>query len=85
MVEKTKKPATARVSWTKRLKRDVKYFHTHTGMEFTAIGRHAIKNPRFWDRMAKGGTITLESADEIYEFMATKGYHFNNEGVCDYV
>ncbi len=67
-----------RESWTKRLKRDVRYFHAQTGMEFTAIGRHAIKNPRFWERMEAGGTITLEKADEIYAWMADQGYHFNS-------
>lgn len=78
MPEKQTLEPLPRVSWAKRLQEDVKYFHAQTGMKFESIGRRAIKNARFWERMAAGGTITIEKADEIYEWMATQGYHFNS-------
>lgn len=76
MTEKNIEPK--RESWTKRLKRDVQFFHDKTNMRFSTIGNKSIKNARFWDRLNTGGTITLEKADEIYEFMASQGYHFPN-------
>jgi hypothetical protein len=63
--------------WTQRLERDVKLFHEKTGMKYTTIGNKSIKNARFWDRFTNGGTVTVEKADEIYNFMASYGYVFN--------
>jgi hypothetical protein len=79
----SKKPSLPkRTTWTCRLMLDVRKFHMLTHMDYTTLGRAAIKNPRFWERMLAGGTITLEKADEIYEYMASQGYHFNHEGDC---
>lgn len=75
MTRSAKKP---RESWASRIIRDVKYFHDQTGMKFTTIGIKAINNSRTWDRLNTGGTITLDKADAIYEFMATHGYYFNS-------
>lgn len=72
----------SRVSFKDRFLTDVQHFSTKTGMKMEAIGRQALRNQRFWERMQKGGTITIETADLIYEFMAVRGYHFNNEGEC---
>lgn len=69
---------TKRIPWTERLRRDINHFHSETGMKFTTIGNKAIKNARFWERFMEGGTITVEKADEVYEWMATLGYHFNS-------
>jgi hypothetical protein len=72
------KTAEPRVSWTDRLKRDVEFFHTKTGMKYSTIGNKSIRNARFWDKINNGGTITLESADLIYQFMESQGYIFPN-------
>ena len=73
----TKEPKP-RISWQSRIKKDMQTFHAKTGMKLTTIGAKAVKNARIWDRLNNGGTITLEIADEIYEFMATEGHHFNS-------
>lgn len=75
ITEQERKP---RLSWRARLRQDVQYFHSQTGMKFTTFGSKSIKNPRFWKRFTDGGTITIEKADEIYDFMAAQGYHFNS-------
>ncbi len=67
-----------RDKWTQRLKRDVEAFQAGTGMKFTTIGNKGIGNARFWERFTAGGTITIEKADELYEFMASHGHHFNS-------
>jgi hypothetical protein len=67
-----------RVPWQERLKRDITFFQAHTGMKFTTIGNKAIKNARLWERLEAGGTVTVEIADEIYEWMAIQGFHFNS-------
>lgn len=71
-------PSEDRIPWGQRLIEDVRHFHEVTGMDFTTLGRKAIKNSRIWERLQAGGTITVEKADEIYAFMATQGYHFNS-------
>lgn len=79
-----KKPSETKLQrkdWTSQIKRDVRYFHSQTGMEFTSIGIKAIGNSRFWERLMAGGTITLKKADELYEWMATQGFHFNDKGI----
>lgn len=67
-----------RKPWTQRLMEDVRHFKKETGMEFSTIGMKAIGNARFWERLEDGGTITLAKADELYFWMATKGFNFNS-------
>ena len=76
-----KKPAK-RKNWKLRFMADVHFFHTRKGMKYEAIGKRAIGNRRFWDRLVNGGTITLEVADKFYEWMVAEGFHFNPEGAC---
>lgn len=67
-----------RKPWRQRLIEDVTHFHNETGMEFSTIGMKAIGNGRFWNRLQEGGTIGIDKADELYFWMAAKGYHFNS-------
>lgn len=81
-MEKAQK-SKKRIRWTTRFIRDVQHFHATTGMKFPSIGRRAIQNPHFMDRLLEGGTITLESADRVYDFMAEKGYLYDEAGAID--
>jgi hypothetical protein len=74
----TKAQEKPRKPWQQRFIEDVKEFQAATGKEFTAIFRAAIANPRAWDRIEGGGSITLVKADEVYAYMASEGYHFNS-------
>jgi hypothetical protein len=67
-----------RKPWLDRLIEDVTTFKEKTGMEYTTIGMKAIGNARFWERLQDGGNITVRKADELYFWMATKGFIFNS-------
>lgn len=67
-----------RIPWTDRLKRDILEFHEATSMKLTLICRQGLGDARIWARLMNGGTITVEKADELYAFMASKGYYFNS-------
>lgn len=67
-----------RKPWVQRLIEDVRHFHEKTGMEYSTIGMKAIGNGRFWERLEKGGSITLHKADELYVWMAARGFIFNS-------
>ena len=62
-----------RKTWRARFIEDVKTFQAATGMEFSTIFFNAIKNRRNWDRMKKGGSITIDKADEVYAYMNEVG------------
>lgn len=62
-----------RKTWRSRFIEDVKTFQAITGMEFSAIFFKAIGNRRNWDRMMKGGSITVDKADEVYTYMNQVG------------
>lgn len=68
----------ARIPWIDRLIADVTHFHKETGMEYTTIGMKAIGNARFWDRLHAGGDIGLRTCDQLYFWMAAKGFNFNS-------
>ena len=80
MTDEEKQPELEinRKPWRQRLIEDVKHFQAETGMEFSTIGMKAIGNARFWERIEAGGTITVDKADELYFWMATKGFNFNS-------
>ncbi len=82
MLKSQKIELPQRVSNTARFLADVTYFHVKTGMRYESIGRLALKNQRFWSRMQSGGTITLAKSDQVYDWMRSQGYYFNNQGDC---
>lgn len=77
MPKKEQTPKIQVLTWTERLMRDVRAFQAKTGMKFTTIGAKSIQNPRMWNRMETGGTITLAKADQLYKWMAKQGHRFN--------
>lgn len=71
-------PQLFRKPWETRLIEDLVIFQAKSGLKFTTIGRKAIKNPRLWERLCSGGTITVEKADQVYAWMASQGAYFNS-------
>ena len=71
------KPQRAQPSWRKRFIEDVRTFQAATGMKFTVIGQNAIQNPRVWGRIMKGGSLTVDKADEFYDYMNKVGAQLN--------
>lgn len=57
------------VTWTIQLKEEIQAFHAATGMKHTVIGKQSVDNPRVWERLISGGTITLEVADRLRAWM----------------
>ena len=64
------------ISLSEKIRKDIQHFHAQTGIGYAMIGKRAAKNPRIWSRLEEGGTITLEIADRIYDFMASQGYDY---------
>lgn len=67
-----------RTPWIDRLIADVTEFHKATGMEYSTIGMKAIGNARFWERLHTGRDIGVRTADQLYFWMAAKGFNFNS-------
>lgn len=67
-----------RIPWMDRLLADVKHFKLETGMEYSTIGMKAIGNGRVYDRLLKDGDIGVRNADQLYFWMAVKGFNFKS-------
>lgn len=61
---------------TDRFNRNLAAYHAATGMSINSLGARAIANGRLGDKLAAGGSITLETADKVYDWMESQGYHF---------
>lgn len=48
---------------------DYQAFHVLTGRAYTTISMAAIRDPRVWNRLHSGGTITVDKLDEFYDYM----------------
>lgn len=60
---------------TDQLLNEIEAFLGRTGMAATTFGQKAILNSKLVDRLRKGGTVTLQTAETIRDFMAEKKTH----------
>jgi hypothetical protein len=70
-------PKSKRINLSTNFRKDIQFFCDKNGISISTLGSLAVNNGRLAERLNPGGVL-LETADRIYDYMASKGFYFTN-------